>query len=55
MYDPPPVDDNAEKSRGTFSHPFFGPTRHIAPFNWNVDCNNMSVVITDFFIALKSI
>ena len=38
---------------GIFTHPYFNPKRHIAPSNYNADCN-MSPVIPDFFIALKS-
>ena len=52
IYEPPP-DGSDAKTRGTFSHAFFDPARHIAPCNWNADCN-MSPVIPDFFVALKS-
>ena len=38
---------------GSFNHPYFCPKRHIAPCNFNAKCN-MSPVIGDFFIALKS-
>ena len=38
---------------GMFKHPYFDPKRHIAPCNFNAKCN-MSPVISDFFIALKS-
>ena len=38
---------------GTFNHPYFSPKRHIAPCNYNAK-SNMSPLIVDFFIALKS-
>ena len=47
------IPGNDEDSRGTFSHPFFDPMRHIAPCNWNATCNS-SPVFCDFFVATKS-
>ena len=38
---------------GEFTHAYFQPSRHIAPCNYNAKCN-MSPVIVDFFIALRS-
>ena len=38
---------------GKFMHPFFDPKRHMLPCNFNAKCN-MSPVISDFFIGLKS-
>ena len=38
---------------GKFNHPYFDPKRHIAPCNYNAKCN-MSPVISDFFVAFKS-
>ena len=38
---------------GEFKHVYFNPKRHIAPCNYNAKCN-MSPVICDFFIGLKS-
>ena len=38
---------------GKFKHPFFDPKRHMPPCNFNAKCN-MSPVIPDFFIGLKS-
>ena len=40
-------------SDGKFRHPYFCPKRHISPCNFNATCN-MSPIISDFFIALKS-
>ena len=36
-----------------YKHPYFDPKRHMPPCNYNAKCN-MSPVIPDFFIALKS-
>ena len=52
IYHPPPEDSGPHVS-GTFDHAFFSPTRHMAPCNHNAQCN-MSPVILDFFVALKS-
>lgn len=49
----PPSDPNDVHDQGTFSHGYFTPSRHIAPCNFNADCN-MSPVIPDFFLATKS-
>ena len=38
---------------GNFMHPFFDPKRHMPPCNLNAKCN-MSPVISDFFVGLKS-
>ena len=38
---------------GEFNHPYFTPKRHMPPCNYNAKCN-MSPVISDFFIATKS-
>ena len=42
-----------DTQQGKFTHPYFEPKRHIAPCNFNATCN-MSPVILDFFVALKS-
>jgi predicted GIY-YIG superfamily endonuclease len=42
-----------DSNEGTFELQYFTPKRHMAPCNMNADCN-MSPVIPDFFIALKS-
>ena len=52
MYDPP-VEGSGSNACGTFSNPYFDPQRHMPPCNWNADCN-MSPVIPDFFVAMKS-
>ena len=49
----PPEETGDNTSKGTFFHAFFNPSRHIPPCNINADCN-MSPVIPDFFVALKS-
>ena len=46
VYHPPPEGSGCHE-RGTFEHPFFAPTRHLAPCNRNATCN-MSPVILDF-------
>ena len=45
--------ENDMYSNGKFSHQYFCLKRHIAPCNFNLKCN-MSLVISDVFIALKS-
>ena len=52
MYERPETNAGAN-ALGTFSHPYFSPQRHMAPCNWNATCN-MSPVIPDFFVAMKS-
>ena len=52
IYHPPPQGSGCHE-HGTFDHPFFAPMRHIAPCNHNAECN-MSPVILEFFVALKS-
>ena len=46
-------DESTKFYEGFFTHPYFNPKRHIAPCNFNATCN-MSPVIADFFVALKS-
>ena len=42
-----------DTQQGNFTHPFFESKRHIAPCNVNAKCN-ISPVVVDFFVALKS-
>ena len=46
-------DESTKIYKGMFTHPYFNPKRHIAPCNFNATCN-ISPVISDFFISLKS-
>lgn len=49
----PPQDPNDPNDHGTFSHGYFTPSSHLAPCNFNADCN-MSPIIPDFFVTTKS-
>eukprot|EP00956_Cyclotella_meneghiniana_P028973 scaffold69032_cov51-Cyclotella_meneghiniana.AAC.1 len=52
MYSPP-EDPSDVHSHGEFGHPYFAPSRHVPPCNFNAE-ENMSPVIPDFFVATKS-
>lgn len=45
--------ESTRPGRGSFTHKYFTPERHIAPCNFNAT-DNMSPVICDFFVALHS-